>query len=45
MVVVGSGVGGLAAALHIREAGLSVIDVSKGMLDAGSPRCAQGGMA
>ncbi|MCW2549784.1 MAG: L-aspartate oxidase [Mycobacterium sp.] len=45
MVVVGSGVAGLAAALHIREAGLSVIVVTKALLDAGSTRWAQGGIA
>jgi L-aspartate oxidase len=45
VVVVGSGVAGLAAALHIREAGLSVILVTKALLDAGSTRWAQGGIA
>ena len=45
MVVVGSGVAGLAAALHVREAGLSVILVTKALLDAGSTRWAQGGIA
>jgi L-aspartate oxidase len=45
VVVVGSGVAGLAAALHLREAGLSVIVVTKALLDAGSTRWAQGGIA
>jgi L-aspartate oxidase len=45
VVVVGSGVAGLAAALHVREAGLSVILVTKALLDAGSTRWAQGGIA
>ncbi len=45
VVVVGSGVAGLEAALHARRIGLSVILVTKAMLDAGSTRWAQGGIA
>jgi L-aspartate oxidase len=45
VVVVGSGVAGLAATLHLREAGLSVIVVTKALLDEGSTRWAQGGIA
>ncbi|NYI05723.1 L-aspartate oxidase [Allostreptomyces psammosilenae] len=43
-VVVGSGVAGLTAALRAREAG-SVLLVTKTVLDAGSTRWAQGGVA
>ncbi len=45
VVIVGSGVAGLAAALHARAAGLSVVLVTKALLDAGSTRWAQGGIA
>ena len=45
VVVVGSGVAGLAAVLHARSAGLSVMLVTKALLDAGSTRWAQGGIA
>jgi L-aspartate oxidase len=45
VVVVGSGVAGLAAVLHARRAGLSVMVVTKALLDAGSTRWAQGGIA
>lgn len=43
--VVGSGIAGLCAALHAREAGLSVIVVTKVNIDDGSTRWAQGGIA
>jgi L-aspartate oxidase len=45
VVVVGSGVAGLAAVLHARRAGLSVMVVTKALLDTGSTRWAQGGIA
>jgi L-aspartate oxidase len=44
VVVVGSGVAGLTAALQARRAG-SVLLVTKALLDAGSTRWAQGGIA
>ena len=44
MVVVGSGVAGLTAALHARRAG-TVLLVTKALLEAGSTRWAQGGIA
>jgi L-aspartate oxidase len=43
-VVVGSGIAGLTAALHARAAG-RVLLVTKALLDAGSTRWAQGGIA
>ncbi|WP_063775148.1 L-aspartate oxidase, partial [Streptacidiphilus anmyonensis] len=45
VVVVGSGVAGLTTALRVREAGLRVLVVTKAMLDDGSTRWAQGGIA
>jgi L-aspartate oxidase len=45
VVVVGSGVAGLTAALHLREAGLHVTVVTKVDMDEGSTRWAQGGIA
>ncbi|GAA1970311.1 L-aspartate oxidase [Kitasatospora viridis] len=45
VVVVGSGVAGLTAALGARQAGLRVTVVTKAMLDDGSTRWAQGGVA
>ncbi|HEY2204075.1 MAG TPA: L-aspartate oxidase [Pseudonocardia sp.] len=45
LVVVGSGVAGLTAALDAAEAGLRVLVVSKDAADAGSTRWAQGGIA
>ncbi|MFD0787962.1 FAD-dependent oxidoreductase, partial [Micromonospora azadirachtae] len=45
VVVVGSGVAGLTAALHLREAGLHVTVVTKVNIDDGSTRWAQGGIA
>ena len=45
VVVVGSGVAGLSAVLHAPAAGLSVVLVTKALLDAGSTRWAQGGIA
>src|SRR5919201_510301 len=44
VVVVGSGVAGLTAALHARSAG-KVLLVTKALLEAGSTRWAQGGIA
>jgi L-aspartate oxidase len=44
VVVIGSGVAGLSAALQLRGAG-SVMVVTKGELSAGSTRWAQGGVA
>ena len=45
VVVVGSGIAGLAVALHLREAGLHVTVVTKVNTDDGSTRWAQGGIA
>ncbi|BCY15304.1 L-aspartate oxidase [Actinoplanes sp. L3-i22] len=45
VVVVGSGVAGLTAALHLRELGLHVTVVTKVNIDDGSTRWAQGGIA
>src|SRR5947208_10192526 len=45
VVVVGSGVAGLTAALHLREQGLHVTAVTKVNIDDGSTRWAQGGIA
>ena len=45
VVVVGSGVAGLTCALHARRAGLRVLLVTKGSVDEGSTRWAQGGIA
>jgi L-aspartate oxidase len=45
VVIVGSGVAGLTAALHLREAGLHVTVVTKVNIDDGSTRWAQGGIA
>lgn len=45
VVVVGSGIAGLTAALHLREAGLHVTVVTKVNIDDGSTRWAQGGIA
>lgn len=45
VIVVGSGVAGLTAALHLREAGLHVTVVTKVNTDDGSTRWAQGGIA
>ncbi|WP_219419052.1 L-aspartate oxidase [Pseudonocardia nigra] len=45
LVVVGSGVAGLTAALDAAEAGLRVVVVTKDAADAGSTRWAQGGVA
>jgi L-aspartate oxidase len=45
VLVVGSGVAGLTAALHLREQGLHVIVVTKVNIDDGSTRWAQGGIA
>ncbi|MFE6866095.1 L-aspartate oxidase [Kitasatospora sp. NPDC057692] len=45
VVVVGSGVAGLTVALNARKAGLRVLVVTKAMLDEGSTRWAQGGIA
>ncbi|MEV7182873.1 L-aspartate oxidase [Kitasatospora sp. NPDC093102] len=45
VVVVGSGVAGLTVALNVRKAGLRVLVVTKAVLDEGSTRWAQGGVA
>lgn len=45
VVVVGSGIAGLAAAMHARRAGHKVLLVTKGTIDEGSTRWAQGGIA
>ncbi|MEV0121358.1 L-aspartate oxidase [Streptomyces sp. NPDC050703] len=45
IVVVGSGVAGLTAALRCEAAGLRTVVVTKARLDAGSTRWAQGGIA
>ncbi|WP_441245460.1 L-aspartate oxidase [Kitasatospora sp. McL0602] len=45
VVVVGSGVAGLTVALNLRKAGLRAMVVTKAMLDDGSTRWAQGGIA
>ncbi|MFD0528843.1 FAD-binding protein [Kitasatospora arboriphila] len=45
VVVVGSGVAGLTVALNVRRAGLRATVVTKAMLDDGSTRWAQGGIA
>jgi L-aspartate oxidase len=45
VLVVGSGVAGLTAALHLREQGLHVTVVTKVNIDDGSTRWAQGGIA
>ncbi|MER6301167.1 L-aspartate oxidase [Kitasatospora sp. NPDC001539] len=45
VVVVGSGVAGLTVALNVRKAGLRAMVVTKSMLDEGSTRWAQGGIA
>ncbi|WP_033343560.1 L-aspartate oxidase [Catenuloplanes japonicus] len=45
VIVVGSGIAGLTAALHLREGGLHVTVVTKVNIDDGSTRWAQGGIA
>ncbi len=45
VVVIGSGVAGLTAALNIRASGLSVLLVTKAHIDEGSTKWAQGGIA
>ena len=45
VIVVGSGVAGLTAALHARSLGRTVLIVTKATVDAGSTRWAQGGIA
>ncbi|MDQ2709372.1 MAG: FAD-dependent oxidoreductase, partial [Actinomycetota bacterium] len=45
LVVVGSGVAGLTAAVSARELGLRVLVLTKDAADAGSTRWAQGGIA
>ena len=45
VIVVGSGIAGLTAALHARSLGRTVLIVTKATVDAGSTRWAQGGIA
>ena len=45
VVVVGSGIAGLTTAIRARNAGRRVILVTKDVVDAGSTRWAQGGIA
>jgi L-aspartate oxidase len=45
VIVVGSGVAGLTTALQVRTSGLSVLLVTKGRVDEGSTKWAQGGIA
>lgn len=45
VVVVGSGIAGLASAMHARRAGYKVLLVTKATIDEGSTRWAQGGIA
>ncbi len=45
LIVVGSGIAGLYAAIQAREAGASVLVVTKGGIDEASTRYAQGGIA
>lgn len=45
VVIVGSGVAGLTAALHARRSGRTVLLVTKGRVEEGSTRWAQGGIA
>lgn len=45
VVVVGSGVAGLTTALHARTSGFTVLLVTKTVIEAGSTRWAQGGIA
>ena len=45
VIVIGSGVAGLTTALQIRSHDLSVLLVTKSLIDAGSTKWAQGGIA
>ncbi len=45
VIVVGSGVAGLSAALHARKSGYRVCVVTKALIDEGATRWAQGGIA
>ena len=45
VIVVGSGIAGLATALHLRRSGLTVLVVTKAQVNEGSTRWAQGGIA
>lgn len=45
LIVLGSGVAGLSAAVHAAQVGLSVAVITKGLLDQGTTRWAQGGVA
>lgn len=45
VIIVGSGIAGLSLALHMRAAGHRVLVVTKGQVDQGSTKWAQGGIA
>ena len=45
VIVIGSGVAGLSAAIHARAAGRKVVILTKAQIDEGSTRWAQGGIA
>ena len=45
VIVIGSGVAGLSAAIHARRTGRSVVILTKAQIDEGSTRWAQGGIA
>ncbi len=45
VIVIGSGVAGLSAAIHARRTGRSVVILTKALIDEGSTRWAQGGIA
>jgi L-aspartate oxidase len=45
LLVLGSGIAGLSAAIHAARSGLSVVILTKGELDASATRYAQGGVA
>jgi len=45
VIIIGSGIAGLTTALHVRASGATVLLVTKGRVDEGSTRWAQGGIA